>query len=602
MEYLPSTYMERVSMDKKNTLKQHVILFKFCWSIAPGFMIFNIFEAIKLQISIFFEHSFGIRYIIKAAEQKTTFLLPLYYLTIMMIAIAISTISFAIFNQWITPKYKQKIYLNIKMLIFNTAVDIDIKNYDNPSYYNEFILSISESEKCIDRFIQTISTFFSDLTSIICFSIYLLYLDKGGIVFVSIVFVSSMIISHFFFKIKAKERLERIPIERKQNYLQRLFYLKDYAKDIRLYSEYKDILINDLEDTNNELQKINLKYEKKRFLIGFLKNYGFGDFIMCSLYTIYLAYQAIYAKNILYSDMVILFMMARSFSGWFISMAETYPRLTENAIFIKKIVSFISHKTDENVNMRKMESISSIDLVDVSFGYEDHLLLLKKVKMHIVKGQKVAIVGNNGAGKSTLVSLIAQLYEPQSGKIMVNGYNIIEYNKDDLKKKIGVILQDFNIYAMSIRENILMSDNEEKDMEILNSLNKINFLDNKRNYTLNKQLLTEFEEDGIDLSGGEKQKIAIARALMLDSDIIIMDEPSSALDPIAEYNFNQLIKEISKEKIVIFISHRLSTTREADYIYVMEEGEIKEEGSHEGLLSQQGIYCNMWNVQAGKYQ
>ncbi len=217
---------------------------------------------------------------------------------------------------------------------------------------------------------------------------------------------------------------------------------------------------------------------------------------------------------------------------------------------------------------------------------------------------KIAIVGYNGAGKTTLIKLIMRLYDPDEGEILFNGVNIKEYNVEEYRQKIGTIFQDFRIFAATVRENVLLDFTDGSDEEkIGNALKKSGF--EKRLLTLSDGLDTnltaEFEENGVNLSGGEGQKLAIARVFYKDARLIILDEPSSALDPIAEYHLNNSMLTAAENKSVVFISHRLSTTRIADHIYMLENGRITEEGSHEELLRYGGKYAEMWKVQSGQY-
>ncbi len=192
---------------------------------------------------------------------------------------------------------------------------------------------------------------------------------------------------------------------------------------------------------------------------------------------------------------------------------------------------------------------------------------------------KIAIVGYNGAGKTTLIKLIMRLYDPDEGEILFNGVNIKEYNVEEYRQKIGTIFQDFRIFAATVRENVLLDFTDGSDEEkIGNALKKSGF--EKRLLTLSDGLDTnltaEFEENGVTLSGGEGQKLAIARVFYKDARLIILDEPSSALDPIAEYHLNNSMLTAAENKSVVFISHRLSTTRIADHIYMLENGRITE--------------------------
>ncbi|MBQ7981561.1 MAG: ABC transporter ATP-binding protein, partial [Oscillospiraceae bacterium] len=242
---------------------------------------------------------------------------------------------------------------------------------------------------------------------------------------------------------------------------------------------------------------------------------------------------------------------------------------------------------------------------NVSFGYnEKDGYILNNISMKLDPYSKIAIVGYNGAGKTTLIKLIMRLYDPNEGEILLDGVNIKEYDVEEYRRKIGTVFQDFKIFAATVKENVLLDFTENgSDEDVRKAIGKSGFAERLETLEqgLSTNLTTEFEEDGVNLSGGEGQKLAVARVFYKDANLIILDEPSSALDPIAEYHLNHSMLTAAENKSVVFISHRLSTTRIADRIYMLEKGRIIEEGSHAELLERKGKYAEMWRVQAGQY-
>jgi len=249
-----------------------------------------------------------------------------------------------------------------------------------------------------------------------------------------------------------------------------------------------------------------------------------------------------------------------------------------------------------------------LTIQELSFVYpfaKEEEKTLDKISLTINKGEKIAFVGYNGAGKTTLTKLLMRLYDSTEGSILYNGRNIKEFSPEQYRGHIGAVFQDYQIFAATIAENVIggeyTKDNEE---QVMAALRAASFEEKLKElpHGIHSQLTTEFQKDGVGLSGGEAQKIAIARVFAHPYELIIMDEPSSALDPIAEYELNQSILKNAEDKTVIFISHRLSTTRMADRIYMFDQGKIVEYGSHEELMEQNGKYAEMYRVQAKKYQ
>ena len=281
----------------------------------------------------------------------------------------------------------------------------------------------------------------------------------------------------------------------------------------------------------------------------------------------------------------------------------------EHSIYAEKFRTFVTQKPQIINGTEKAEAFESLELRHVSFTYpfpeKNPKQVLSDVSFTVRKGEKIAIVGYNGAGKTTLTKLLMRLYDVTDGAIFYNGTDIRNYDISSFRAHIGSVFQDYKIFAATIGENVMGGTYTDAQKEAVESaLTAAGFSEKYRKLPqkADTELTREFDEKGINLSGGEGQKIAIARAFAKNSDILILDEPSSALDPIAEYELNKTIEAAAKDRTVIFISHRLSTTRMADRIYLFDGGKITEQGSHEELMKQDGIYAKMFRVQAKKYQ
>lgn len=244
-----------------------------------------------------------------------------------------------------------------------------------------------------------------------------------------------------------------------------------------------------------------------------------------------------------------------------------------------------------------------VELKNVSFGYDESSLLFKDFSLHIKKGQRIAIVGENGAGKTTLTKLLLRLYDVNSGEVLINGRNIKDYDIHGLRLNMGVVFQDIRVPAMSLRDNLTVYGevSDEKMFETLEKLGMSHVLE-KANRNPDVMVSREFTEDGISLSGGEAQKLMLARLYAKSFGLLILDEPSSALDPLSEVKLMQNILDISNTATTVMVAHRLSTVRDFDCIYHIENGRIIESGTHDELMSLKGKYCEMFVKQGENYQ
>lgn len=250
------------------------------------------------------------------------------------------------------------------------------------------------------------------------------------------------------------------------------------------------------------------------------------------------------------------------------------------------------------------DTIESIEFQNVTFHYKEEIPLIRNLSFRIEGKEKVALVGHNGTGKTTLIKLILRLYDPVEGTIFVNGVDIKKYNLKAYRRLFSVAFQDYKIFAMSVKDNICMGRHiQNEDLVIEKALERVGMkerINGLVNY-LDTNLTKEFDKDGEVMSGGEYQKLVVARAFTKDGSIKIFDEPSSALDPIAEHDLYKNIMKEGGDNVMIFISHRLSSVRDADKVFVMEQGEIVERGTHRELMDLGGTYSDLYMKQAKNY-
>lgn len=591
----------------KNVLADNWFLFKLCFKAAPVCVLLLIVEYVRNEAVIFLEFTFGLNYVLECAEFGRPFREAAVFLLCLLGFVVLGLLFNAYLYQKVQMKSVPKMKQALKEMMYQKAREIDLACYDDPQFYNDYVLSVSEAENQVDRIFGVLQGLFTGVTSILLSGAFFAGNDPVSFLFVAVSFAASLWAGKALNRLNFKIRNGKNPYERKLGYVNRVFYLNDYAKEVRLNTEVSDLLLSDFDETNDTVLSIDRQYAGKRFFGQFAKDYLCNDFLIDVVYMVYLVYSAAVLHRISYSNVAVMRGAANRMKNRMRQFSGVYPQMQEISLYVEKMQNFLRIKPEiiSTENRVLPEKPAEIELKNVSFGYnEKDGYILKNISMKIEPYSKIAIVGYNGAGKTTLIKLIMRLYDPNEGEILLDGVNIREYNVEEYRRKIGTVFQDFKIFAATVKENVLLDFAETgSDEAVRTAIEKSGFSERLGTLSggLSTNLTTEFEDDGVNLSGGEGQKLAVARVFYKDANLIILDEPSSALDPIAEYHLNHSMLSAAEHKSVVFISHRLSTTRIADRIYMLENGSIIEEGSHAALLKKGGKYAHMWSVQAGQY-
>lgn len=392
---------------------------------------------------------------------------------------------------------------------------------------------------------------------------------------------------------------------RKLNYIEKLLTDKLYAKEIRLFNMSERLLNEFKELFDEKYKKINKNRFKELILTGTFSLIGFLTMGICEIII------AIYVikGEITIGDWSLYVGTLQSINFSLNTIVNIIANSYEEKLFSTVLKDFLEIESDMETDGEisiKCDSPKKIEFRNVSFCYPDtDRYVLKDISFEIKEGDKIALVGLNGAGKTTLVKLLSGLYKPQSGKVLYDGVDISMYKKADIYKMIGVVFQDFNKYGFTLKDNVVINpevvdeDRYQKSIEVSGIDELIQKLP-EVDYTY---MTKEYENKGItNISGGEWQKVAIARCLYRNAAIMILDEPTANLDPLAEHRIYQKFLEISQNKTTFVITHRLSSVTMCDYILFLQDGKIIEQGSHKKLLDQKGEYANLFNLQAEKYK
>lgn len=490
------------------------------------------------------------------------------------------------------------------------VVTMDLMCYDCDTYYDNFIVAASQLEDMILTAIFDLARMGRNVATVLVLSGLITFIDPVIAIFPVLGFLINIFSRFRIMKLEYEYDVEKKTIMRRANYSKRVFYQPEYAKEIKL-SHIEVPLERQFHQAIDETIGVSKKYGI-RISLWSLVNWIFV-FTFLSLFCVplYLGYMALVVCRIGLGDVAALNNAQSTVRNQLDAINYCVERIQRAGLFCERFRKFMNYessieKAKGTADVPKDRTV--LEIKDMSFHYDDtDKDTLKHINMKIKSGEKVAFVGENGAGKSTFIKLLMRLYDVTEGSICYGEHDIREFSTEDYRDIFGSVFQDYQIYATSVQDNVMMHKWDEKEQErVKAALEQSGFWD--RLNTLPNGLMTsltrEFADDGVQLSGGEAQKVAIARLFAKKErmHIAILDEPSSALDPKAEYELNQNILNRAGDATVIFISHRLSTTRDADCIYMFENGEIIEQGTHRELMELNGQYADMFRCQAKYYQ
>lgn len=512
---------------------------------------------------------------------------------------------FMVQKTYINNVYNPKIELLINRKMYDTMFSavkkVDLSDIESSSFYNTYVKATSEIDT---RIIAVCKTFFSSISGMLAIIGIVTVMAKLNPVFILFGFINVFLNLKLMTK-KNKYSFElnmkKIPYTRKFDYVKRVFFLQDYAKEIRTFStELLSDKVNESTDSQIDLVKTYAKPINTVDSLGMIIRMGISILML-----LYLSYE-ISKGRMLIGDFMAIINGVSTLTMYLGTMVQMYPSMQQHSFYIENIDAILTYNSNVEISgIKRITQFPEISFNDVDFTYPSSKFSLKNISLDIERGKKLAIVGYNGAGKSTLIKLLLKLYMPTKGNISINNELNSLYDTKDMRKHIIPVFQDFEIYALSIAENILMRYVKDKeDIEkIDNALKKAGLYEKISSLPngINTIVSTEFDENGINLSGGEKQKLALARAIAMDSEILVLDEPSSSMDPESEHHLLDTILDLAKDKSLVIITHRLAFANKMDEICFMEGGKIIERGTHSQLMALEGKYCEFYNMQSNAY-
>ncbi len=492
----------------------------------------------------------------------------------------------------------------VNVLILEKALTLNLAHFEDSEFYDKISQARSEaSSRPLALINRTLGLGQAALT-LITFSGLLLQLSVWAVLILVVAAIPSFIAETRFAGHAFRLFRWRSPETRQQHYLETLLAREDYAKEVQLYQlggillqRYRDIFAKLYQEDRN----LTIQRGVWSYLLGLL-----------STGTFYAAYGWIVVMAIggqmTLGEMTMYLVVFRQGQSTFASTLTSIGGMYEDNLYLANLYEFLEQPIPQSQGkIRQGKKHDGIRFEEVSFIYPGSLQpILKNISFHLQPGEKLAIVGENGSGKTTLIKLLTRLYIPSSGRILLDGVDLNDWDIDVLRRRMGVIFQNFVQYQFTVGENVGVGDTDYLDDQnqwaVAATKGQAQSFIDRLPQGFNTQLGKWFK-DGQELSGGQWQKIALSRAFMRsNADILVLDEPTAAMDAEAEMQIFNHFRSLTQDQIVVLISHRFSTVRMADQIMVMAAGEIMEQGTHEQLLVAKGRYAQLFALQAAGYQ
>lgn len=496
---------------------------------------------------------------------------------------------------------------SIRLKMMNKAKTLDLSSFDMPEFYSKME---NANQEVGMRPIQVLSASFNIIAAIIQFISYVIIL--GTVIpwapIVIILFAIPSTVAHFVFRKKRFKYTRFHSKKRRQmTYYSGLLTEKDLVKEVKLF-DLADLFTERYDKVFKSYYKGMKSLILKEGIWGFITSIA-ERLVHCAL-LVFVSWK-VFIRVLTVGDFSLYSGALFSISNGVETIINTSAEIYEGTLFIDNLIVFMQEETHIKPTLNPPRHIRKgtgheITFENVSFSYPKmDKYVLKNLNFTIHSGETIALIGLNGAGKTTLIKLLTRLYDPTEGRILLDGKDIREYDIKELYSIFGIIFQDFGKYAFTVAENIGFGQVERiDDIDAIKNAAKqsdaTRFIERLKD-GFDTNLMRIFEKESTELSGGQWQKIAVARAFFRESDIMILDEPTAALDALAEQEIFSQFDRLRGNKTTIFVSHRLSSATTADRIIVLNYGEIVEMGNHRELLELNGRYAELFNVQAKRY-
>lgn len=601
---------------KENTMKEGFLYrtFSSCsfalktgWRISKKRVILEFLHWAFMYVDWLLVSCVLIRFILDMAMKRTSFEKMMVYVWSVVLLEAFLKIYSRYFESYVKPVTDVKLYDGINRMLYDKACQVDMRCFEDSEFYNEYMMAVSQAHTKLPETLEGVCQILARFVAMICGMVIIYQIDR-----LAALFIIFPILGNFVFygvlnsRIFRMER-ENIVFQRMADYVNRTVHLGEYAKEIRMTNVFR-LLKKQYDKAVAAIRKVIGNYSLGNMILFWLFQY-FTFTLLQEGAVLYAGYRVLVSGTMVFAQMAVIQTTMNSNTWTLIGFADSVMAIVKNGLYLEQTRHFLQYEPaipEDQEGLLPELPICNVEFEHVSFGYKEGDWVLRDIHFKIEGSQSVALAGYNGAGKSTLMKLLMRLYDPSEGRILVNGIDIREYQVKAYRDLFATAFQNGKIFANTIEENILMGQHtdETRDREkVERALKLADMYEEVESQPLREKtvLTREFSKEGVVFSGGQNQKILAARAFAKDSPIAVFDEPSSALDPIAEYHLFENIREYGKDRILFFISHRLSSVRDADVVFYLKNGRIQERGSHGDLMSRDGEYASLYRLQAENY-
>ena len=591
---------------RTRAVKNNLFACKLLGIICPSLVVHKGVSRFLGYFEWLFYSAFFMRYVINSLETGESFGRIMIFIVIVAIVFCGMSLYDNILNGKVYPIAQAKVNKGLYLGLFRKARNVELECFENSDFYDKYTLAMENADT---RLIQTVEVVFGVIfggIASVCAFAFMFQVDKISVLFILFPIIGNFVFNRWNSKLDYARNKDMAPHNRRIAYINRVMYLPEYAKEMRLTDVFT-LMKQQYRESIQGLADVTKKYTKRAMINHWLYVMFTFTFIFEGL-LIYGAYRTLVSDSMSLAQLAVITSMMVSTTWILIGFTESLTSLFKNGLFMEYLRTFFEYKEKIPEDWDGLDpgtEIKSVEFRDVSFSYKDKEVL-SHLNMEFRGGKTYALVGHNGAGKTTLIKLLLRFYDPTSGEILLNGRNIREYNLRKYRNLFATAFQDHRMFSMSVLDNVVMGENvpeEEKEAKVCEALKLSGAYDKVMSLPKGIQttLTHEFDDEGAVLSGGEFQKIVVARAFVKECPFKIFDEPSSALDPIAEATLFDNIYESCKQNTLVFISHRLSSVQNADWVYLLSDGTVKEAGTHKMLMELDGIYADMYTKQAKNY-